>query len=118
MNILFLSEIDGIFFDTFDKYMFSGIVTCNDSRYWSTSFYCIFMSVLAFLCIQQDKDFGSNVLYKAHNNPPAKVYTSLKAYQQYTLEKIYEGKDYFWASAPVAGDYIRFTFLKPLKVEK
>ncbi|NWZ27226.1 MGT4B acetylglucosaminyltransferase, partial [Asarcornis scutulata] len=66
----------------------------------------------------KDKDFGSNVLYKAHNNPPAKVYTSLKAYQQYTLEKIYEGKDYFWASAPVAGDYIRFTFLKPLKVEK
>ncbi|KAI6069543.1 Alpha-1,3-mannosyl-glycoprotein 4-beta-N-acetylglucosaminyltransferase-like protein MGAT4D isoform X1 [Aix galericulata] len=66
----------------------------------------------------KDKDFGSNVLHKAHNNPPAKVYTSLQAYQQYTLEKIYGGKDYFWASAPVAGDYIRFTFLKPLKVEK
>ncbi|XP_035182212.1 alpha-1,3-mannosyl-glycoprotein 4-beta-N-acetylglucosaminyltransferase-like protein MGAT4D isoform X1 [Oxyura jamaicensis] len=66
----------------------------------------------------KDKDFGSNVLYKAHNNPPAKVYTSLNVYQQHTLEKVYEGKDYFWASAPVAGDYIRLTFLKPLKVEK
>ncbi|NWU60760.1 MGT4B acetylglucosaminyltransferase, partial [Pterocles burchelli] len=66
----------------------------------------------------KDKDFGKNGLYKAHNNPPAKVDTSLKIYQQYTLEKVYTGKDCFWASAPVAGDYIDFTFLKPLKVEK
>uniref|UniRef100_A0A8C5T0Y0 MGAT4 family member D n=1 Tax=Malurus cyaneus samueli TaxID=2593467 RepID=A0A8C5T0Y0_9PASS len=66
----------------------------------------------------KDKDFGKNVLYKAHNNPPAKVDTSLRIYQQYTLEKIYKGQDCFWASAPVAGDYIRFTFLNPLKVEK
>ncbi|KAM6270135.1 alpha-1,3-mannosyl-glycoprotein 4-beta-N-acetylglucosaminyltransferase-like protein MGAT4D [Porphyrio hochstetteri] len=66
----------------------------------------------------KDKDFGKNVLHKAHNNPPAIVDTSLKVYQQYTLEKVYKGKDCFWASAPVAGDYIRFTFLNPLKVEK
>ncbi|XP_010180415.1 PREDICTED: alpha-1,3-mannosyl-glycoprotein 4-beta-N-acetylglucosaminyltransferase B-like, partial [Mesitornis unicolor] len=66
----------------------------------------------------KDRDFGKNMLYKAHNNPPAKVDTSLRIYQQYTLEKVYKGKDSFWASAPVAGDYISFTFLKPLKVEK
>ncbi|KAM6206098.1 alpha-1,3-mannosyl-glycoprotein 4-beta-N-acetylglucosaminyltransferase-like protein MGAT4D [Sarcoramphus papa] len=66
----------------------------------------------------KDKDFGRNVLHKAHNNPPAEVDTSLRIYQQYTLEKIYKGKDWFWASAPVAGDYISFTFLNPLKVEK
>ncbi|XP_027508498.1 alpha-1,3-mannosyl-glycoprotein 4-beta-N-acetylglucosaminyltransferase-like protein MGAT4D [Corapipo altera] len=66
----------------------------------------------------KDKDFGKNVLHKAHKNPPAKVDTSLRIYQQYTLEKIYKGEDFFWASAPVAGDYIRFTFLNPLKVEK
>ncbi|KAF4801448.1 Calmegin [Turdus rufiventris] len=65
-----------------------------------------------------DKDFGKNQLHKAHNNPPAKVDTSLTIYQQYTLEKVYKGQDCFWASSPVAGDYIRFTFLKPLKVEK
>ncbi|PKU35485.1 alpha- -mannosyl-glycoprotein 4-beta-n-acetylglucosaminyltransferase-like protein mgat4d [Limosa lapponica baueri] len=65
-----------------------------------------------------DKDFGKNVLHKAHNNPPAKVDTSLRVHQQYTLEKIYKGEDCFWASAPVAGDYIRFTFLNPLKIEK
>ncbi|NXD83457.1 MGT4B acetylglucosaminyltransferase, partial [Halcyon senegalensis] len=66
----------------------------------------------------KDEDFGKYVLHKAHNNPPAKVDTSLTTYQQYTLEKVYEGKDCFWASAPVAGDYIRFTFLNPLNVEK
>ncbi|NWR29924.1 MGT4B acetylglucosaminyltransferase, partial [Tachuris rubrigastra] len=66
----------------------------------------------------KDKDFGKNVLHKAHKNPPAKVDTSLRIYQQYTLEKIYKGEDCFWASAPVAGDYIRFTFLNPLRVEK
>ncbi|NXH10201.1 MGT4B acetylglucosaminyltransferase, partial [Bucco capensis] len=66
----------------------------------------------------KDRDFGKNVLHKAHNNPPAKLETSLRTYQQYTLEKLYEGKDWFWATAPVAGDYILFIFLNPLKVEK
>ncbi|NXF85370.1 MGT4B acetylglucosaminyltransferase, partial [Eubucco bourcierii] len=66
----------------------------------------------------KDKDFGINVLHRAHNNPPAKVDTSLKTYQEYTLEKVYQGKDCFWASAPVAGDWISFTFLNPIKVEK
>lgn len=73
------------------------------------------MNAITFLYIQQDKDF---VLHKAHNNPPAEVGTSLRAYQQYTLEKAYKGTDCFWAAAPVAGDYISFTFLKPLEVEK
>ncbi|NWH96402.1 MGT4B acetylglucosaminyltransferase, partial [Aegithalos caudatus] len=66
----------------------------------------------------KDEDFGESVLHKAHNNPPAKVDTSLTIYQQYTLEKVYKGENFFWASAPVAGDYIRFTFLSPLEVEK
>ncbi|NWR02623.1 MGT4B acetylglucosaminyltransferase, partial [Paradoxornis webbianus] len=66
----------------------------------------------------KDKDFGKNMLYKAHNNPPAEVDTSLRIYQQYTLEEVYKGQNFFWALAPVAGDYIRFTFLNPLQVEK
>ncbi|XP_068868816.1 alpha-1,3-mannosyl-glycoprotein 4-beta-N-acetylglucosaminyltransferase-like protein MGAT4D isoform X2 [Aphelocoma coerulescens] len=66
----------------------------------------------------KDKDFRKNLLLKAHNNPPAKLDTSLRIYHQYTLEKVYKGQDCFWASAPVAGDYIRFTFLNPLEVEK
>ncbi|XP_038256357.1 alpha-1,3-mannosyl-glycoprotein 4-beta-N-acetylglucosaminyltransferase-like protein MGAT4D isoform X5 [Dermochelys coriacea] len=65
----------------------------------------------------KDKDFGKNMLHKAHVNPPAKVTTSLRIFQHYTLEKAYEGMDCFWAFSPVAGDYILFTFLQPLKVE-
>ncbi|NWH78658.1 MGT4B acetylglucosaminyltransferase, partial [Piaya cayana] len=66
----------------------------------------------------KDTDFGKTELYKAHSNPPAKVATSLRIYQQHSLEKIYEGKDFFWASAPLAGDYISFTFVNPVKIEK
>ncbi|XP_074983796.1 alpha-1,3-mannosyl-glycoprotein 4-beta-N-acetylglucosaminyltransferase-like protein MGAT4D isoform X2 [Caretta caretta] len=65
----------------------------------------------------KDKDFGKNMLHKAHVNPPAKVTTSLRIFQHYTLEKAYEGMDCFWAFSPVAGDYILFTFLQPLKAE-
>ncbi|KAM9143540.1 alpha-1,3-mannosyl-glycoprotein 4-beta-N-acetylglucosaminyltransferase-like protein MGAT4D isoform 7-T7 [Pangshura tecta] len=65
----------------------------------------------------KDKDFGKNMLHKAHVNPPAKVTTSLRIFQQYTLEKAYEGMDCFWAFSPTAGDYILFTFLQPLKVD-
>ncbi|XP_069711362.1 calmegin isoform X2 [Phaenicophaeus curvirostris] len=66
----------------------------------------------------KDRDFGKYELHKAHSNPPAKVATSLRIYQQYSLEKVYEGKDFFWASAPLAGDYISFTFFNPVKIEK
>uniref|UniRef100_A0A452I692 MGAT4 family member D n=1 Tax=Gopherus agassizii TaxID=38772 RepID=A0A452I692_9SAUR len=65
----------------------------------------------------KDKDFDKNMLHKAHVNPPAKVTTSLRIFQHYTLEKAYEGMDCFWAFSPVAGDYILFTFLQPLKVD-
>ncbi|XP_030045247.1 alpha-1,3-mannosyl-glycoprotein 4-beta-N-acetylglucosaminyltransferase B [Microcaecilia unicolor] len=65
----------------------------------------------------KDKDFGKQVLHKSHLNPPATVTTSLKVYQQYTLEKAYKGMDCFWALSPVAGDYILFSFTKPLQIE-
>nr|XP_006114335.2 alpha-1,3-mannosyl-glycoprotein 4-beta-N-acetylglucosaminyltransferase B-like [Pelodiscus sinensis] len=57
------------------------------------------------------------MLHKPHVNPPAKVTTSLRIFQDYTLEKVYEGIDCFWAFSPVAGDYILFTFSQPLKAE-
>ncbi|XP_029452686.1 alpha-1,3-mannosyl-glycoprotein 4-beta-N-acetylglucosaminyltransferase-like protein MGAT4D isoform X2 [Rhinatrema bivittatum] len=65
----------------------------------------------------KDKDFGKQILYKSHLNPPATVTTSLKEYQQYTLEKAYKGLDCFWALSPVAGDYILFSFTEPLQIE-
>nr|XP_005996664.2 PREDICTED: alpha-1,3-mannosyl-glycoprotein 4-beta-N-acetylglucosaminyltransferase B-like [Latimeria chalumnae] len=65
----------------------------------------------------KDKDFGKQVLHKAHNNPTAEVDTSLKVYQQYGLEKAYRGENFFWAFTPVAGDHITFRFFKPLNVK-
>uniref|UniRef100_A0ACB8E8A5 Uncharacterized protein n=1 Tax=Sphaerodactylus townsendi TaxID=933632 RepID=A0ACB8E8A5_9SAUR len=66
----------------------------------------------------KDKDFGKSRLFKAHDNPSAKVSTSLKVFQHFTLEKAYKGAECFWAFAPVAGDYILFSFFQPLKIER
>ncbi|KAM4708594.1 alpha-1,3-mannosyl-glycoprotein 4-beta-N-acetylglucosaminyltransferase-like protein MGAT4D isoform 2-T3 [Discoglossus pictus] len=64
----------------------------------------------------KDKDFDKKVLYKPHLNPPAELSTSLKVYQQYTLQKAYRGEECFWSFSPLAGDYILFTFEAPLQV--
>ncbi|KAH0616001.1 hypothetical protein JD844_026735 [Phrynosoma platyrhinos] len=65
----------------------------------------------------KDRDFFKNSLFKAHANPPAKVTTSLKVFQHFTLEKAYRGVECFWAFAPVAGDYILFSFQQPLEIK-
>ncbi|XP_018418915.1 PREDICTED: alpha-1,3-mannosyl-glycoprotein 4-beta-N-acetylglucosaminyltransferase-like protein MGAT4D, partial [Nanorana parkeri] len=64
----------------------------------------------------KDKDFDKKVLYKPHLNPPAKLSTTLKVYQQYSLEKAYLGQECFWSFSPVAGDYILFEFEEPLQL--
>lgn len=66
----------------------------------------------------QDKDFGKQALRKEHMNPPAEVSTSLKTYQHFTLEKAYLREDFFWAFTPAAGDFIRFRFFQPLRLER
>ncbi|XP_025022634.1 alpha-1,3-mannosyl-glycoprotein 4-beta-N-acetylglucosaminyltransferase A [Python bivittatus] len=63
-----------------------------------------------------DGDFVKTSLFKEHVNPPAKVKTSLKVFQHFTLEKAYNGIEIFWAFAPKAGDYILFSFEEPLKI--
>lgn len=73
---------------------------------------------MTYIYVQQDKDFGKSQLFKAHVNPPATVSTSLKVFQHFTLEKAYKGIEHFWAFAPVAGDYILFSFFQPLKMER
>ncbi|KAM9330461.1 alpha-1,3-mannosyl-glycoprotein 4-beta-N-acetylglucosaminyltransferase-like protein MGAT4D [Gastrophryne carolinensis] len=65
----------------------------------------------------KDKDFDKKVLYKPHPNPPAQMSTSLKIYQQYSLEKAYQGQECFWSFSPVAGDYILFEFQEALQLE-
>ncbi|XP_070804793.1 alpha-1,3-mannosyl-glycoprotein 4-beta-N-acetylglucosaminyltransferase-like protein MGAT4D [Pituophis catenifer annectens] len=64
----------------------------------------------------RDEDFVKTSLVKKHINPPAKMKTSLKVFQQFTLEKAYNGLEIFWAFAPKAGDYILFNFEEPLKI--
>ncbi|XP_044773083.1 alpha-1,3-mannosyl-glycoprotein 4-beta-N-acetylglucosaminyltransferase B isoform X2 [Neomonachus schauinslandi] len=66
----------------------------------------------------KDKDFGKQALRKEHVNPPAEVSTSLKTYQHFTLEKAYLREDFFWAFTPTAGDFIRFRFFQPLRLER
>lgn len=68
----------------------------------------MYMSV--FLCGVQDKDFGNQVLYKGHSNPPAELKSSLENYQSHTLERAYNGEDFFWGLTPKRGDYIVITF--------
>ncbi|XP_016809930.1 alpha-1,3-mannosyl-glycoprotein 4-beta-N-acetylglucosaminyltransferase B isoform X3 [Pan troglodytes] len=66
----------------------------------------------------KDKDFGKQALRKEHVNPPAELSTSLKTYQHFTLEKAYLREDFFWAFTPAAGDFIRFRFFQPLRLER
>uniref|UniRef100_A0AAV2KA50 Alpha-1,3-mannosyl-glycoprotein 4-beta-N-acetylglucosaminyltransferase B n=1 Tax=Knipowitschia caucasica TaxID=637954 RepID=A0AAV2KA50_KNICA len=65
-----------------------------------------------------DKDFGKQHLHKGHINPAAELSSSLKTYQHFTLEKAYQGDDFFWAFTPVAGDFIRIRFFTPVRVER
>ncbi|MCJ8733763.1 hypothetical protein PDJAM_G00227330 [Pangasius djambal] len=66
----------------------------------------------------KDKDFGKQVLYKAHRNPPALLDSSLKHYQSHSLERAYRGEDFLWAFTPSKGDYILITFNTPQNVKR
>ncbi|XP_076878082.1 alpha-1,3-mannosyl-glycoprotein 4-beta-N-acetylglucosaminyltransferase B isoform X2 [Brachyhypopomus gauderio] len=66
----------------------------------------------------KDKDFGKQVLFKAHANPAAVLSTTLKHYQSHSLERAYRGEDFFWALTPVRGDNIFITFTKPQSVKR
>lgn len=76
------------------------------------------LNCFAFTLHVEDKDFGKQALRKEHVNPPAEVSTSLKTYQHFSLEKAYLREDFFWAFTPTAGDFIRFRFFKPLRIER
>ncbi|XP_030002209.1 alpha-1,3-mannosyl-glycoprotein 4-beta-N-acetylglucosaminyltransferase B-like [Sphaeramia orbicularis] len=65
-----------------------------------------------------DKDFGKQKLFVAHSNPPAELNSSLKHYQQHSLERAYRGEDFFWALTPVKGDYILFSFQQPIHISR
>ncbi|XP_023184637.1 alpha-1,3-mannosyl-glycoprotein 4-beta-N-acetylglucosaminyltransferase B-like isoform X1 [Xiphophorus maculatus] len=64
----------------------------------------------------KDKDFGKQSLFQAHSNPAAAVNSSMKHYQQHSLERLYKGSDFMWALTPVQGDYILFSFPQPIRI--
>ncbi|XP_071060639.1 alpha-1,3-mannosyl-glycoprotein 4-beta-N-acetylglucosaminyltransferase B-like isoform X2 [Pseudochaenichthys georgianus] len=66
----------------------------------------------------KDKDFGKQTLYQVHSNPAAEVSSSLKHYQQHSLERAYTGKDFFWALTPIKNDYILFNFSQPINITR
>ncbi len=66
----------------------------------------------------KDKEFGKQGLIRAHENPRAKVTTSLKTYMKHTLESAYLGQNYFWAMAPAKNDFLLFAFEEPTKIYK
>lgn len=41
-----------------------------------------------------------------------------QVYQGHTLEKTYQGEDFFWAITPTAGDYVLFKFDRPVSIER
>uniref|UniRef100_A0A8C1ND10 Zgc:154054 n=1 Tax=Cyprinus carpio TaxID=7962 RepID=A0A8C1ND10_CYPCA len=65
----------------------------------------------------KDKDFGNQVLFKSHDNPPAELRSSLEKYMSHTLERAYNGVDFFWGLTPKRGDYILITFTTPQAVK-
>ncbi|KAG7273612.1 hypothetical protein CRUP_011041 [Coryphaenoides rupestris] len=66
----------------------------------------------------KDKDFGKQVQNIPHSNPPAEVSTSLVHYQQHTLDRAYQGKDFFWGLTPVRGDHATIRFPQPINIKR
>lgn len=64
----------------------------------------------------KDKEFGKQGLIRKHDNPKAKVSTSLKVYMKYSLESAYLGQNYFWSMAPDKNSYINFDFKEPTSI--
>lgn len=65
----------------------------------------------------KEKDFGKPALHRSHSNPNADVSTSLKTYQKFELAQAYSGENFFWGLLPQQGDYVRFDFKPPIRIE-
>src|SRR6218665_693947 len=57
-------------------------------------------------------------MHRPHLNPNAEVSTSLRVYEQYSLDRAYMGEVFFWGVLPQYGDTITIKFLPPITVEK
>ena len=60
----------------------------------------------------RDRNFGHLSLFKSHSgeNPMAKTTTSLHHYKDFSLDRAYRGRTYFWGLSPSSRDTLTFTF--------
>lgn len=67
----------------------------------------------------KDKSFSAKDLgYFAHqDNPAATATTTLKIYQDNTIQKAYDGKSLFWSFEPQFNDTITFSFTTPIALK-
>ncbi|CAL8116080.1 unnamed protein product [Orchesella dallaii] len=65
----------------------------------------------------KDRQFGKLELFTRHDNPEARVESTIKHYGRFSLDKAYHGKTYFWGLAPEAGDTVTFIFPQPINLK-
>ncbi|EEC19486.1 N-acetylglucosaminyltransferase VI, putative [Ixodes scapularis] len=65
----------------------------------------------------KDHQFGKLAMFVAHQNPEARVSTTLKSYRTFTITRAYKGISYFWSLGPQKGDNITFQFTPPVQIE-
>ncbi|KAG0427467.1 hypothetical protein HPB47_025481 [Ixodes persulcatus] len=59
----------------------------------------------------KDHQFGKLAMFVAHQNPEARVSTTLKSYRTFTITRAYKGISYFWNN-------ITFQFTPPVQIER
>ena len=64
----------------------------------------------------KDKQFGRVSMFKAHDNPPARISTQIKHYKAYSLSRAYAGETFYWGLVPQAGDTITIELTPPVKL--
>lgn len=66
----------------------------------------------------KDKDFGKGSMHRPHLNPNAEVTTTIKIYEQFSLDRAYMGETFFWGLIPQQGDIVDFKFSPAIYIEK
>jgi alpha-1,3-mannosylglycoprotein beta-1,4-N-acetylglucosaminyltransferase A/B len=65
-----------------------------------------------------DKNFRDRLIYENHTNPDAILKSSLKTFEDYTLDGCYKKGKHYWAYNPNENDYIHFNFKEPFLLKK
>ena len=60
-----------------------------------------------------DNNFRDRLIYENHTNPNADLTSSLKTYQDYSLDSCYKKGKHYWTFNPNENDYINFKFKEP-----